>query len=392
MAHTPLRFVHVGPLRLDAPLRGTGRLPADLRRLAEDATLIAWERVVDACLEYSADFLLLSGTALDQPATLRARRAFIEGCAALDEFDIAVFVDDPQLTREKFADFRLPENVHILDGLTAASWSRPQRLSVRFALVRSGAPALVDPAADADAEPEVFTIALAVDSHEGEPVSHFNYVAMRSETPHHSTDESGCVLHAPGSAQGLCGGHAGPHGCSVVEVDAERRVDVTPLPTAAVRWEQFVLQLEGTTSRDQLVEQMQLGLLDREASVGERLWIVEWRFAGVGPVFDGLSDDLTFRELCSAVESGLGGKAGPERVHRRDLFDERNETEDALVRELVEALDDAGPVQEFGVLQQIIQGQASARLCAGDDSGLRAHAVKLARRWLADEDERQRPS
>jgi hypothetical protein len=389
MAHTVLRFVHAGPLQLDAPLSGTLGLSADQRRLVEDATLIAWERIVDACLERSADFLLLTGTALDQPATLRARRAFTEGCAALGEFDIAVLVDDPQLTPETFADFPLPDNVRILERLTAATWTRPQRLSVWIVPLRPEAKPLSAFAVGSDGGPDAFTIAIAGESHAGVPLPQFDYAALNLEAPHHSTATTGCVLHSPSAAQGLCGDRAGPRGCSVVEVDADRRVEVSALPTAAVRWEQFALHLNESTGRDQLVEEMQWALLDREASVGERLWIVKWRMQGAGAVFESLTDDLAFRGLCDAVESGLGGKAGPERVHRRELIEEPDRDDDSLIREYVGALSDADCEQDFAELRRIAQNRQSARVCVVDDSAVRAAAARLGRLWLTGREDRR---
>ena len=61
-----VRFIHAANLRLDAPLQDTGPLPDDLQVIIQSATFTAWERIVEACLNLDADFLLLAGDCFDQ--------------------------------------------------------------------------------------------------------------------------------------------------------------------------------------------------------------------------------------------------------------------------------------------------------------------------------------
>lgn len=61
MSADSFRFIHATNLRLDQPLTGAGALSADDRSIVEDATLTAFTRIVDACLQNDVDFLLLTG-------------------------------------------------------------------------------------------------------------------------------------------------------------------------------------------------------------------------------------------------------------------------------------------------------------------------------------------
>src|SRR5262245_62600041 len=61
----PFRFVHAARLLLDHQLHGIAALPDDLRPVVEDATLIAFDRVIDSCLEQGVDCLLIAGDSFD---------------------------------------------------------------------------------------------------------------------------------------------------------------------------------------------------------------------------------------------------------------------------------------------------------------------------------------
>lgn len=379
MAHTSLRFVHAGPLRLDAPLRGTGPLSSNMRRLAVDATLIAWERVVDICLERSADFLLITGAVFDRPPTIRAVRAFIDGCAALAEFDVEVFAYDPALAPDVFHAFPLPENVRILDRMTTADWTGPQRRPVQF--VPSGTEPVGD-TTGTDREPAAFRIAIGSESTDAETRAEdqsFDYVAVSVLTPPANPNGNAGVLHGPGAMQGLGRSEPGPHGVSLVELDLEGRVDITPVPTAPVRWESFAIPIDSAMGRQQLVERMQASLLEHEASIGERLWIVHWQCTGDGPLLESLADARGFTELCRDVESGLGGKSAPEREHRRNLICEVTADEDSLLREYVRTLD--APTQDYDLAE--LQRRMPSRQFAVDGPAAREIARRLGGLWLA---------
>lgn len=391
MAQSLLRFVHAANLRLDAALRGTGRLEPESRRLAEDATLIAWQRIVDHCVEHDADFLLLTGTTFDAPPTIRARRAFVEGCAVLQELDLDVLIDDPRLTADELAGFPLPPNVVRLEGFAPVSWERPGRLCVQLvgpATVSTAEGSVTrEPAPDERDRPFRIAVVDYGDGGGGVPIpgrSIFNYGASRSNAPLHQTSTDGGILHTAGTAQGLRAIESGPRGCSLVEVHVGGRIEITSLPAAVVRWEEPAVRIDSTMSREALVEHMQFALLEREASLGEKLWIVHWHFTGAGPLLETLGDDSEFRQLCERVDQGLGGKAGPRRVHHRDVLPDPIDEDDPLVREFEEGLGGLnGVAADLPVLPLRVAWcglpDPSGR---PDPDAVRAAAARLGRTWL----------
>lgn len=112
------RFIHAANVRLDVPVsvHFTEQLTDELRHALEDATLAAFDQVVDACLDYKVDYLLLSGNVfLEADRSLRARLKLVQGCERLQEKNVPVFVlpgdaDPPEAWR---AIPELPGNVRI---------------------------------------------------------------------------------------------------------------------------------------------------------------------------------------------------------------------------------------------------------------------------------------
>ena len=116
MAFEPQRFIHAASIRLDVPVsvQTAEALTDELRFAFEDATLHAFDEVIEACVKKDVDFLLLSGNVFVEPdRSLRARLALLAGMHRLAEHDIQVFVlpgdsDPPEAWR---AIPEMPENV-----------------------------------------------------------------------------------------------------------------------------------------------------------------------------------------------------------------------------------------------------------------------------------------
>ena len=116
MAFEPQRFIHAANIRLDVPVsvQTSETLTDELRFAFEDATLHAFEEVIEASVRHDVDFLLLSGNVfVEADRSLRARLTLLRGVRRLAEHDIQVFVlpgdsDPPEAWR---AIPEMPENV-----------------------------------------------------------------------------------------------------------------------------------------------------------------------------------------------------------------------------------------------------------------------------------------
>jgi len=118
MSYRSQRFIQAANLRLDVPVSvSLADFPDDSMRMAlEDATLLAFDEVVENCVRHDVDFLLLSGNVfIEADRSLRARLAIQRCFQRLHEAAIHVFVlpgdSDPAEAWRLVPD--LPDNVTI---------------------------------------------------------------------------------------------------------------------------------------------------------------------------------------------------------------------------------------------------------------------------------------
>jgi hypothetical protein len=118
MAFEPQKFIHAANIRLDVPVsvQTTEKFTDELRFAFEDATLHAFDEVINACVQRDVDFLLLSGNVfIEADRSLRARLALLKGFRRLQEANIHVFVlpGDADPAEAWRAIPELPENVTV---------------------------------------------------------------------------------------------------------------------------------------------------------------------------------------------------------------------------------------------------------------------------------------
>ena len=88
-----IRLIHATRLLLDEPVLGAGTLSGEERRLVEDATIAAFHRIVEACVDKHVDILILSGDTFDETSfTLRARATLMDGLETLSDAGVSIFI------------------------------------------------------------------------------------------------------------------------------------------------------------------------------------------------------------------------------------------------------------------------------------------------------------
>ncbi len=96
-----LRFAHLADLHLDTPFQGIGTVDPEIQSSLAEASLEAWDRAVDVCVQQGLDFVLIAGDVYEQDeAGVRAQLRFLRGLERLSAVGIPVFVvhgnHDPQ--------------------------------------------------------------------------------------------------------------------------------------------------------------------------------------------------------------------------------------------------------------------------------------------------------
>jgi DNA repair exonuclease SbcCD nuclease subunit len=258
MSTRPFRFVHAGDFHLEQPLAGVAEVPDHLRDLFLDAPYAAAKNVFDAALAEDADFVVLSGDLLHPSHTgPRGPLFLIEQFQRLAERGIDVYwaggtVDPPEAWPAELA---LPQNVHVfpqghVEDVTVLHDEDPMARVVGISRDRQR------PARPSDFSPDPSFYSIAILN--GDAVLSamqargFQYWAIGGRQDRGTPLSGPQMIHHCGSPQGRRPEHCGPHGCTLVEVDAQRQTRTSLITTDIVRWYAERLVVEESTSQEDL--------------------------------------------------------------------------------------------------------------------------------------------
>lgn len=291
MAGTAFRFVHAADLHLDSPLRGLSRTAPWLQPVLQQASLDAFDRLVDLAVEASAAFVVWAGDVFDHTApSLRAQLKLADGIARLGDQGIPVFWAHGNHD---------PADALSLD----ISW--PDNLT-RFPAGRVGHAGVRDPRHPGRTLCEVYGVsypesrvtagyaeqffrddeapwAVAVlHANVGGQPGHDNYAPARlsdlTARPfdywalghiHHRAvlSEAPWVVY-PGNLQGRHPREDGPKGAVVVHVDEAGAARTAFHPLAPVVWRTVAVDVFGEAHADRLEDRVAQALADGRADAG----------------------------------------------------------------------------------------------------------------------------
>lgn len=306
-----IRLIHTTRLLLDEPILGAGSLSAEERRMVEDATITAWHRIVESCVDKRVDLLILSGDTFDEISfTLRARATLLDGLETLSDDGVSVFIT-PGAT-DTLNSWRrlgtLPDTVTLL----GSERDVPIEITEKGRVV--AVVSHVTPDTDSISPPSYKLGAVqigivpegAIPSGGFDPwvkaTSGWNYLALGGGDVARTVYLSHGVAHAPGCPQPLRPGHYGVHGASFFEVDTTGVIHQEQIRTATVRWEKHIVECSTSTSWEELTEKLALTLLEYESKPAETIWNFEWVLRGRGDLYENLADPRRQRELWEAVD------------------------------------------------------------------------------------------
>ncbi len=278
------RFLHTADFRLDTPCLGVPQLSGDLRRLFIDARYAAAQRVFDAAIAHEVDFVVLAGALLDpQLPGLRGPLFLIQQIERLAKHGIKVYwAGATFLTHGRWPSHApLPSNLRLFArGASSQIHERHARPVARLLSVDEDP---VRPAAS-----NLFTIALhphCTTAFRGIDAT-VDYWALGGKSQRETHTLNGDVAHFPGSPQGRTPDEQGPHGCSIVEVDATGNVSIKLVATDIVRWcsEELTLSAHATWAKlKQQLEQRLSELRDELTATSlVEMAVINWTVSGSG--------------------------------------------------------------------------------------------------------------
>ncbi len=356
----PFRFLHAANLYLDHQLRGVGRIPDPLRDTVERATLLAWERIVDAAIARQVDFVLLAGNSFDAADhTLTGQVALVQGLERLAEHDIPVFIvpgaADPDMAWR--LGMSLPDNVtrfggelsepiglsrdgrtfctihHVMANtrdLNSSDGNGLDELAVFAPHISAEEAGPFDIALletitnDAALPPELLDGELGMHESRNGRMSHLvkpvfdpeivakcpiEYWALGDGFRRQAWHVGRGMAHTPGCPQGLSAADTGALGCTLVEVESDGRVRESFIPTARVRWENVSITVNGLATRDAVMQQLRSGLEAIPRTSQDELWLLTWNISGSGRFYEDLQDPTCAERLWNDALQSAGGQS-----------------------------------------------------------------------------------
>ena len=308
-----LKLVHTTRLLLDEPILGAGPLSSEERRLVEDATITAFHRIVESCVDRRADVFILSGDTFDETSfTLRARATLTDGLETLDGQGVSIFITPG--TMDSATSWRRLGNLPDSVTLFTSEKDTPVEIADRgkvLAVVSCLSPSSRAITSSRSSKAGVLQIGVIP---EGDvppgrleewldaKVAGWNYLAVGGGDTSRSLRLANGLAHAPGAPQPLRSNCLGASGCSFIEIDSTGAVHQEQIRTATVRWEQVHVDCSTSTSWEELAEKLALQLLEYETHPVETVWNIEWVLRGRGDVFDSLADPRRQKDLWDAID------------------------------------------------------------------------------------------
>jgi len=417
MSANIVKFLHAANVQLDCPLRGIGQVPRDTLELLAAATLVAWERLVDAAVTHGVDALLLTGNTFDAAAeSLAADVALRLGFERLLEREIPVFIVpgrlDPLLAWQEIP--ALPENVTIFDS----PWDASVDLTDGGQLLARIFPvsAVTDvsppewhrlqgtPAGTRDAA--AITVGLLwgdgteADAGSANPdhrrLASVHVLACGQDVPDAALPLIDGTVHRQAAPQGLTASETGPCGATLLQFDSQRQLSRRFMPLGPVRREGLTIKLDQARHRDELCEQMLAMVEELPATPGEQMRIIRWSFMGTAAVRQRLDfQESTAAELLETL-TGLTDQPGGLRYLHEAVPLWQDQTVPAelgeLWRDYLEYFDERPPLNhdqlrdmaaELRPQQVASSGPRERGLSQLDPTAVHQRARRYARKWFA---------
>ncbi|WP_048600546.1 metallophosphoesterase family protein [Rubeoparvulum massiliense] len=320
------RFVHSADLHLGTPLRGIGTIPPHLAELFRTATLLAWERLVQFCIDEQVDFLCLAGDIYDErDRNLTAQLAFQQGCERLHEAQISIYLihgnHDPMDGKQ--AHLHWPSNLYTFSAEQVESYPiirHGEEIARIYGRSYPTYHVTENYSQSYKRSSSAFAIGL-LHANVGNSSGHANYAPCSLQDlqngemdywalghihkPQQLQDQLPTIIYA-GNPQGRHWKEAGERGCYLIEVDGVQ-VHSRFQPLQVIRWEEEVVELQGVDGEQALLDQ----LFHIAEQVNERTnstpVLLRIRLEGRTPLYDGLLDEEVRQELLERINHQLMG-------------------------------------------------------------------------------------
>jgi DNA repair protein SbcD/Mre11 len=326
---TPFTFVHAADLHIGSPFKGvTAQSPAIAQEL-RDATLKAFENIINLCIESQASFLVLAGDVYDgADRSIQAQLAFLEGLNKLSEAGISTYIahgnHDP--LDGWCSAIELPARAHVfsdkVETLTVTN-SKGQPLafiagiSYRSSKEERNLAKLFGKLDKAPA-PDLFRIGV-LHCNVGHDAAHANYApctaadligtrmnywALGHVHERKIINENPWIAY-PGNSQGRHVREPGARGCYVVKVLGPADVQIEFQATDAVRWLTTAVSIQGLQTINELEKTITIALDRLSQDAQGRPFVCRLSLQGRGALYHQLQQSNRLQEFLTHLRTKL---------------------------------------------------------------------------------------
>jgi len=326
-----LRFVHAADLHLDTPFQGVSAVAPDVAGALSEASLQAWDAVVDLTIAREAALLVIAGDIYDGAERgVRAQVRFLEGLRRLSTAGVRTFIvhgnHDPLDGWSAIREFPpgvtvfgsravetvsmtvdgQPVHVHgvsyrtreVRDNL-ALGFRRAPGVGLNIGVLHTNATGQADhapycPCSLADLE-----------------VEGMDYWALGHIHKQQFLRQGGPWVAYSGDTQGRSPkpSEMGPKGVLVVEATGSTVDSVTFAPVDVVRFVPCAVDVGDVADVSALHEAVREAVLGLQAEHGDRALLVRVTLEGRGPVAADLRREGAVAELRDALRDSLAGRS-----------------------------------------------------------------------------------
>lgn len=284
MAKESFRFIHASDFHLERPLQDILDLPENLKRGLVEAPWKAAEATFEHAVVENVDFVVLAGDVLNPLTCGAAGVAFLlEQFETLQQRGIEVFwagggVDDPERWPEAVL---LPSNVHVFSKheVEAFTFRRHQTPLVTL-LGRSSPGSELVRAAEYDRDPDDnFVIAVAHGKGDAETLAseRVDYWALGGQHQAEIVRSDEPVIRYCGSPQARSLSEPGEHGFVLVDVDAQRNLQIHSVGIDLVRYAVQDIDADDVALGRDLRQLLAKRVARLQSEAAGRHLLVKWR-------------------------------------------------------------------------------------------------------------------
>jgi DNA repair exonuclease SbcCD nuclease subunit len=321
-----MKFIHCADVHLDTPLQGLAEYPGAPIKEIRNATRRAFEKVLDAAISESVDFLIIAGDLYDTGLkSFESALFFNKQMARLADAGINVYLiyGNHDAASKLIKQLRPPKNVHVFRSTEPQSFSNDKlRLAIHGQSFST--PEITEDLA-ANYPPPVpgfFNIGV-LHTNLGGTSDHANYAPCSLQTLKSKGYQYWALGHVhnrqvlcagpyivyPGNIQGRHGKEQGEKSCELVTVADAGTISISPISTSVVPWIESFVDASGCQNADEVYDKLRttLGALVLQAK--ERVTAVRLKLSGATDAHTELNrdpDQVRNESISIANECGNG--------------------------------------------------------------------------------------